>query len=1024
MSRSSGIPASRAKRMMPFYATVLATFSLVGPLCSAGTAFTITGDVEPATPATWTNCTIGHIGKTSIGILVVDGSSDPLSHMGGRAVVGILLMAFVHWRQKSAHVLRPLLEGRRLCFKAIVRGLLAVALVCWAVVAQAANVYWDTGGGTSNRDWSYRYNWSGNVEPTSADTAIIGSTSASNPTVNITSTGEVCKNLYVGYDYDTHATVNMTAGNLTVGTSFYLGDSGPNWVSFFYHSGGTTTVNDTLAVGNVYGAGGEYDLSNSAMLHTSRLYVGNEGWGDFYQSGGTNTIDGGLYLGYSTSSGASPYTNGYYGLGDGQLSAPVEYIGYNSRQTDYTEGGTFGQTGGTNTVSGKLYIGYLSGSNGVYTLGGNESTARLIINTGGEIRIGADSGTGRFEWFTSSALCTPALTLGSMGTLAMGFDFNVASLLNGTLFNDGSPGTLTGLSSASLDIWGNATATLASGTTFSVGNLTVGHWSSGTYVQNGGTNTISNTLYLSNNMGNSVGGTGLYTLNGGQLSATNEYLGYRNGNGIFDQSGGTNSVAGTLALGYDSAGQATYNLNGGVLTVRALTKNSATVAFNFGGGTLQASGAFSSDLPMTLTGTGGDANVNTNSYAVTLSGVLSGSGGLSKSGAGTLTLSAANNYTGDTHLVAGTLKIASNSLQGSTLNMVSGETGALSISGGVTLGGLKGNRNLSLRNNTTNVSIGSNNQSTTYSGVLSNTALTKVGSGTLTLTGANSYTGLTAVSAGVLAYGVNNAISTGDITVSSGTLSLGSYSDSVGAVSLISGAITGGTLTSTSGFGVQSGSASARLAGSVGLTKTTASTVTLSGANSYAGLTTVAGGTLNLVGTSIATPGAWNPVLNLGGADIQSGKMLFDYTGGTSPAATILDLLSDSYDGGLWDIGQFRSSTAVSAGLTLGWLDDPLTHTVTVMATYPGDFNLDGVVDAADRAIIRSSIGGPGTWATGDVNYDGVVNLIDWNFWKASLGRPSLSLGGSQGGMGVPEPGTVTLLLAGLLGLLACKRRR
>ena len=67
-------------------------------------------------------------------------------------------------------------------------------------------------------------------------------------------------------------------------------------------------------------------------------------------------------------------------------------------------------------------------------------------------------------------------------------------------------------------------------------------------------------------------------------------------------------------------------------------------------------------------------------------------------------------------------------------------------------------------------------------------------------------------------------------------------------------------------------------------------------------------GTVKLLGTSIATPGAWNPVLNRGGADIQAGKMVFDYASGSSPAATIRDLLAASCDGGLWDGGQFRKS--------------------------------------------------------------------------------------------------------------------
>ena len=59
---------------------------------------------------------------------------------------------------------------------------------------------------------------------------------------------------------------------------------------------------------------------------------------------------------------------------------------------------------------------------------------------------------------------------------------------------------------------------------------------------------------------------------------------------------------------------------------------------------------------MTLTGTGGNATVDTNGYAVTLSGAVSGTasaGGLTKIGLGTLFLNNANSYVGPTDIQAG-----------------------------------------------------------------------------------------------------------------------------------------------------------------------------------------------------------------------------------------------------------------------------------------------------------------------------------------------------------------------------------
>jgi autotransporter-associated beta strand protein len=78
-----------------------------------------------------------------------------------------------------------------------------------------------------------------------------------------------------------------------------------------------------------------------------------------------------------------------------------------------------------------------------------------------------------------------------------------------------------------------------------------------------------------------------------------------------------------------------------------------------------------------------------------------------------------------------------------------------------TFGGLKGTQNIALTNNFA-LSVGNNNANTTYSGALSGTGatLTKIGSGTLTLSATNSYTGATSVSNGVLKLTLPEALST------------------------------------------------------------------------------------------------------------------------------------------------------------------------------------------------------------------------------------------------------------------------
>jgi autotransporter-associated beta strand protein len=196
--------------------------------------------------------------------------------------------------------------------------------------------------------------------------------------------------------------------------------------------------------------------------------------------------------------------------------------------------------------------------------------------------------------------------------------------------------------------------------------------------------------------------------------------------------------------------------------------------------------------------------------------------------------------------------------------------------------------------------------------------------------------------------------------------------------------------------------------------------LTLTGANIFTGLTTVAGGTLELA------PIAQNSVLYHGGADIQAGKMVFDYTAGSDPATTIRSLLTASCDAGQWDIGQFKDSMAASTGLTLGCRDDAMTQKVTVMATYPGDFNLDGMVDGLDRAIWYANAFTGTTWQQGDANYDGVVNGLDRDLWFSHAGLPPIAVpsSGAPSVVPVPEPGTLALSAASLIALLAYSWRR
>ena len=137
--------------------------------------------------------------------------------------------------------------------------------------------------------------------------------------------------------------------------------------------------------------------------------------------------------------------------------------------------------------------------------------------------------------------------------------------------------------------------------------------------------------------------------------------------------------------------------------------------------------------------------------------------------------------------------IFTNKAKGGTASITLNGNAELDISThsapGMTIGSLSGSGSVLLGARL--LTIGSNNQSTTFSGVIQDTGgVTKSGTGTLMLSGANTYTGNTSVSKGVLvaANKRDSATGTGSVNVNSGTL---------GGKGIIAGAVTVGTGTGT-----------------------------------------------------------------------------------------------------------------------------------------------------------------------------------------------------------------------------------
>ena len=239
---------------------------------------------------------------------------------------------------------------------------------------------------------------------------------------------------------------------------------------------------------------------------------------------------------------------------------------------------------------------------------------------------------------------------------------------------------------------------------------------------------------------------------------------------VLTQSGGTHS-AGNVILGQYAGSAGTYNLNGGLLSLSALSQGSGTAAFNFAGGTFQAASSFISNVPIVLATAGNNAVFDTMNNALSLSAPLSGSGGLQKLGAGALVLFGSSSYSGGTVVSAGQLY-----LNGSAT------TPSVSVAAGATLGGL-GAANAATVTVDDGGGLEAGYQGT---GGLTVSGLTFSNAGTISLTNLGNYTAAPAVAVTGLngfstngGYGSVTIVPGGSLPLGSGTAHLIQYAGSV-----------------------------------------------------------------------------------------------------------------------------------------------------------------------------------------------------------------------------------------------------
>ncbi|MDF3812806.1 MULTISPECIES: autotransporter-associated beta strand repeat-containing protein [Rhodopseudomonas] len=721
-------------------------------------------------------------------------------------------------------------------------------------------------------------------------------------------------------------------------------------------SGANTYTGSTMVTGgtlNVAGTLGRVTLGGGTTLHVSPGGTINTATGPSVNGTGTFTI---VNLGAITNTtGSNINTNGTVALitGSGSTLSSGQNEAFAAAGAGSSIVNAAGATirGGSDTQYGRVYLGNSASVTNYGTLagsatlasGGNTSGA-LVVGTNSTVNLRAGSTTGNVRLGNGSTLSlyNGSGTAGAGNTTIDPVTGATITLQTAGTNAAATVGTIAFGTGGTLALRGTGDGTAANGVTgaWNIANLggatTLSKQDSGTFVLTGSyggalaTNVIGGRLVASNTAG--AFGTGAVAISTG---ATVE-LSNTTANSVIELPGLAFSGAGTLektGAGIVSIGGITQSsigfAQGGLInvvagTLRGSTQNHGIWSGNNAGLTI-ASGA-------TFDGVEGTIRVDALNGAGTLQGgptttigVANGSGvftgviqnsiyaggtfALTKAGTGTQTLSGTSTYTGATTIAGGALRGGAASSFSANSAFTVGSGAFLDLGGfNETIGSLGGAGTVTNSGTNAQLSAGGLNQSSTFSGVIQNGAgtvgLVKSGTGTLTLTGANTYTGGTSVSAGTLQIGTNGSLA-GNI-VDNATLAF-NRPDAVTFAGVVSGS---GTLNQT------------------GAGSTTLTGVNSVGNGQFTGTANVNAGTLAINGTFGDTAG------NTALVNVNNGGTL--HGSGTVAGSVVV-----------------ASGGFVSAGNSPGTLTVAQDYTLAAGSTSLFELGTPGVVGGTDNDLIN-----------------------------------------------------------------------
>lgn len=596
----------------------------------------------------------------------------------------------------------------------------ATSLTAILALSGPAHAASDTWAADADGEWGNAASWAGNQVPGSIGTGNAGTSTTDDAIFDGAGNYTVYTAGNRGIDVTTFSntgTTNILGGTTAAagGASLYI--FGNLTVST---GAGAVTIGDTASSARqvVIRTGTLNYTNNSSNLLTLANAIqtrGSSGTTTITFTGSGNTLASGPVAGGGGASIALSKTgsgvltlsgaNGYGG-GTAITAGTLTFLNTGAKSTAGSGNHVFsaGTTLGLGVATaGSFYTAADVASAFALTGVGTGNLARINITA--TTNVGIDTTAGDFE-LSSSIGGAPSKGLAKLGTNTLTLSgtntYTGATIVRaGTLkvtstgiINDGaiSGGTGTIIGGSTLDIDGgsvnfiggtalavgdNTTAgnvMVRAGSNFNLtGNISIGQGSSGVantpvsnFTQTGGTTTFgaSSILYVGNYRGATM------DIQGGTLTSSSAAnIGIR-GNSSLTISGANTAVTFTqINLGLPAGSllpTADLNLNGGTLTlgangiIKTVTDGAKTVSFN--GGTLKASAASTDfvNADSVFVKSGG-ATIDTNAFDVTIDNALlqfeATTGSLTKTGAGKLSLSGINTYTGSTTITEGTLAL-------------------------------------------------------------------------------------------------------------------------------------------------------------------------------------------------------------------------------------------------------------------------------------------------------------------------------------------------------------------------------